>query len=238
MDKLTFLTGDEPGEVEETVADAPLVETPPEPVAEPEPEPAPEPAPEPPTPAALEPGHVPISAMLDEREKRQALEKQLAQLKAKADPPPPLDATEQLQAALYAQNLRTSRRFAEARYGARSVETVHDWAAARCDADPAFNEQIRSSDDPYEAAMQAYNREQVLTEVGPGDLDAFRAWKAATAAAAAGAPAETTPTPTPATATAATPVPRSLVNASGNGALGKDAISAGPGEAHAAIFRG
>jgi len=35
-----------------------------------------------------------------------------------------------------------------------------------------------ASDDPYEAAYQAYSRERVLSEVQPSDLDEFKAWKA------------------------------------------------------------
>ncbi|HEY7853106.1 MAG TPA: hypothetical protein VIB82_09025 [Caulobacteraceae bacterium] len=167
-------------------------------------------------PAPPEPGQVPISAMLDEREKRQGLEKQLAAFKAReaearraaAEPPPP---DEQFTAALHAQNLRVSRRFAEREYGPELMATVHDWAVARCDADPFFNAQMRSSDDPYGAAFQAYNREQIAAKVTPERLAAFEAWEAAQAAIQA-------QTPTPPPQSVAAP-PRSLANAPGN-ALG------------------
>ncbi|HZK99418.1 MAG TPA: hypothetical protein VFC47_05930 [Caulobacteraceae bacterium] len=174
--------------------------------------------------APVEPGHVPLSALLDEREKRQASDRELAQMRARANPPPPPTRDEQLEAALYGQNLRASRRFAEREYGKESIATVHDWAARRCDEDPAFNTQMRSSEDPYEAAYQAYQREQVLAEVKPGELDAYRAWRAAQAQAATQTPQQ------PAK------LPRSLATASGNGAAGSPDIPVGPGEAFASVI--
>ena len=134
-----------------------------------------------------EDGHVPISALLDEREKRQAekaqreaLEQQIAEMRARAAPARDLAPAEQLEVALYSQNLRASRRFAERiweRHGGRDPRLGH----RRCDEDPAFNQQMRLSDDPYEAAYQAYHREQILQTVRPDDLAAFKAWQAAQA---------------------------------------------------------
>jgi len=172
-------------------------------------------------------GHVPISAMLDEREKRQALERQLAAIQAQQAPPPPLEPTEQLHAALYAQNLKVSRKFADRQYGAQLVARVHDWAAGRCDEDPHFNHQMRSSEDPYEAAMQAYNREQILQTVRPSDLDAFRAWQAAQGRH---------PTSISSTAVPTQAIPRSLATAPGNGAAGKLHTPVGEGEAYRAVI--
>ena len=123
-------------------------------------------------------------------------------------------AAPDLQSALYAQNLRFSRRFAEREYGKEAVAAVHGWAAAKCDADPAFNRAMRESDDPYEAAKQAYDREQVLSVVGPKDLDAFKAWRASQVS----------------------PPPRSLATAPGAGAAGKAHVTVGDGEAFNAAF--
>jgi len=79
----------------------------------------------------------------------------------------------------------------------------------------------------YEAAMQAWQREQVLAEVKPGELDAYRAWRAAQAQAQAQAHA---PSQQPAK------LPRSLATASGNGAAGSPHIPVGPGEAFASVI--
>ncbi len=185
------------------------------------------------TPA--EPGHVPISALLDEREKRQAekaareaLERRLEALTAQRDPPPELTRDQQLEAALYNQNLRASRRFAEREYGKEAIAAVHDWAAARCDQDPPFNAQMRASEDPYEAAFQAYNREQILQTVKPTDLAAFKAWQAAQAAAG-----QLTGANPAMAANAAAAVPRSLATASGTGGAGAPHVPVGPGMAFA-----
>jgi hypothetical protein len=189
------------------------------------------PAPATPTVTPAEPGHVPISALLDEREKRQAekaqreaLERQIAEMRAQATPPRQLEPTEELSQALYVQGLRASRRFAEREYGKETIATVHDWAAKRCDEDPVFNQQMRASEDPYEAAFQAYSREQVLEAVKPSDLAAFKAWQAAQAAGGEGGAPPAAPAPSPA-------APRSLATASGTGGAGAPHVPVGPGQA-------
>lgn len=216
-DKLGFLSGAEPAEVEEPTPEpqpsfAEATE------GEPEPEPPAQDRPRgpdgkvlarEPEPDAVKPtGQVPISAMLDERDKRQKLERELAALREAQAPQEPPSQDEVFGRALYQQNLRVSRKFAERQYGAETVAKVHDWAEGRCNADPIFNQQMSSSDDPYEAAMQAFNRERVLETVKPERLDAFLAWEAAQKAA------PTPPNPSP-------PPPRSLANAPGNGAMGR-----------------
>ena len=229
--ELSFLGGETPTEIEEVVpaAGADVVETPP----------TPEPAAAP-VPATIEPGHVPLSAMLDEREKRQSLERQLSDLRGQMAPPPPVPLEEQVEARLYTANLNASRRFAEREYGKEVMGTVHEWASAKCDGDPLFNQQMRSSDDPYEAAMQAYNRDRVISEVSAGDLEAFRAWKAASAAAQG----QSAPSPSYAKASEGThpsppasEVPRSLANAPGNGASGHTSVPVGEGNAYAGLFK-
>jgi hypothetical protein len=194
-----------------------------------EPQAAPEPV-----PAPAEPQHAPLGALLDERDKRkeaqakaEALERQLAEMRAQQQQPPAdMTPDERVQAALYQQNLRASRRFAEREYGKDVIATVHDWAATKCDADPIFNQQMLSAEDPYEAAYQAFNREQIVSKVTPDRLAAFEAWEAAQAAASAQAQAAPTPSTAP-----APPPPRSLATAPGNGAAGSPHIPAGPGEA-------
>ncbi len=183
-------------------------------------------------------GNVPISALLDERDKRQAeraradgLENQIAAMRAQAQPPEPLEPHEAVKQALYAQNLRASRRFAEREYGKDQISAVHDWAARQCDQDPHFNEQMRGAEDPYEAACQAFNREQVLRTVKPGDLAAFNAWRDAQASQGARMGVQAgvqsqAPTKAP---------PRTLANAPGNGGPGRSPI--GPGQAFAAVIR-
>jgi hypothetical protein len=206
----------------------------------------------PPAPAAAEPVKDPaiesaglLRAMMDEREKRQAeqaraqsLERKLAELQAAQQPSEAPNAWEdpqgaaawqqqQLDERLRAQSLTISRRFAEMQYGAELVGKVHDWVVEKCDADPLFNAQMRRSDHPYEAAMQAFNREQILAKVKPDDLAQFEAWKAAQAAAGQGVnPVSQQPS--------VTPPPRSLNSAPSAG--GPQHVATAPGSAFDGLF--
>ncbi len=190
-------------------------------------------APETPAPVT-EPGHVPLPVYLSEREKRQAAEKRATELQARweaaqRDAQPPATPESTLQAELYAQRMDMSRMFAESRYGADEVARLHDWARAKCDADPMFNEQMRSSRNPYEAAMQAFNREMIAQKVTPERLAAFEAWEQAQAQAGAQAPSPQNPV---------APPPRSLAQAPGSGLRGDSApIEIGEGSAFAAAIR-
>jgi hypothetical protein len=103
--------------------------------------------------------------MREEREKRGALERELASLRTASEPNVPTRMDRNLGVTVYANNLRVSRRFAERDYGREVVSAVHDWAAAKCDTDPAFNARMRASEDPYEAAKQIYDGEQALCNI-------------------------------------------------------------------------
>lgn len=211
----------------------------------------PEPTPPAATPAAppeavqptAEPGHVPISAMLDEREKRQAataradtLERQMAEMRAQAAPPPPLEPDEARRLDLFIVRRDLSRDLAAGKYGDETVKTIEAWAADRCNHDQAFNQQILNARNPFEAVKAAYDRNQIITKVTPDRLAAFEAWEAAQAAGQGAAPA-LAPNPTPPAAAPRAPIPRSLANAPGNGGAGGESIPVGPGAAFAAVIR-
>jgi hypothetical protein len=178
-----------------------------------------------------EPGHVPLSALLDEREKRRTAERRAAELEAKQEPAPQLSPTDLQRSSQYQLNLRVSRKFAEQEYGKDTVALVHDWAFEKCNADAIFNQQIMASDDPYEAAYQAYSRDRVLSEVQPSDLEEFKAWKAVKAGVQAAQAEPTTRQHQP-----ATPLPRSLATAPGNGGPVETRIPVGDGHAFSAAF--
>lgn len=171
-------------------------------------EPAVEPAPEPEAPVVEEPvnplvapvveakpdpGFVPITAVLDERDKRQKLEAELAQYRAQQQQPQAVpdkwedpDAYEafrdqKLQHELYQQNLRWSERIATSEHGAETVKTAKEWAVAKCDEDPYFNAKVAASPDPIGFAVSEWRREQIASQVTPEDLSAFQAWKQAQA---------------------------------------------------------
>lgn len=176
----------------EPVAPEPVVE----PVAAPEPvvEPAPEPQPEP--EAKPDPQHVPITALLDERDKRKAMEQELERLRAAQKPveapamPDMFDDPEgfaayqdqKVQAAVYATNLRFSERLATMQHGAETFAQAKEWGVAKCDADPHFNAKVAASPDPYEFVVSEWKREQVASQFNPDDYAQFKAWQAAQSA--------------------------------------------------------
>jgi hypothetical protein len=171
-----------------------------------------------------EPAHIPISALLDEREKRQAAERRAAELQARIAPPAPPSAEQRLEFALRQQAFDMSRRFAEAQHTPDVVAQAHAWAERRCDEDPAFNARMHQSRDPYGDAIKAWRQDQLLQTVSPDDLDDYKAWKASRSAG--GAPAQPAPAP-PAP-------PRSLVHAPNAGGSGAQAeVPIGPGAAFA-----
>lgn len=139
-----------------------------------------------------EPGFVPLAAVLDERDRRKQLEKELEQYRQQqqATQPEPVDfwadpdarlaqERQEFQIMLYQQKAQMSRRFAEMQHGREEVEAAVEWARAQCDADPAFNQKVFVSDDPVGFAVEAYRREQIASSMSMDDFKAFQAWKQA-----------------------------------------------------------
>ena len=154
MDDEDFLAAVEADNANTPVEEKPALElTPEQEVKEPV---APQPVAEPVTPpeAKPEPGYVPINVVLDEREKRQKLEAEMAQYRAQQQPqqkapdrwedPEGFDAyrDQKVQAAIYEQNLRFSERMATVEHGAEVVKQAKEWGITRCNEDPYFNAKV------------------------------------------------------------------------------------------------
>ena len=105
---------------------------------------------------------------------------------------------------IYEQRREISQQFAVQQHGAETVKTAFDWGVQRCDEDPYFNARVRASKDPVGLVVQEYQQQQLLAEMTPSEVEAFRAWKASQAAAVDAAPAAA---PAPASAPAAPPPP-------------------------------
>lgn len=225
-DFLAAVEADNAGVEEPKEEPAPLElteEAPQEPVQAEQPvEPTPEPE------ARPEPQHVPITAMLDERDKRKALEQELAQLRAMQQQQQPQAVPDvfedpdgfaayqdqKINELLYQQNLRWSERTATIEHGTETVSQAKEWAVARCDQDPYFNAKVAASPDPIGFAVSEWKREQIASQVTPEDLTQFQAWKAAQAQIRATAqPSAATPT------SPRTPPPRSLASAPSAGGV-------------------
>lgn len=256
--ELDFLDAGEPGEVTTPVeqSEGPArgpdgkfasqtVEAAPAPVPAPvgAPQATVAPAPVQAAPEPVQPGHVPITAMLEERDKRKALEARLQQMEA-ARPvmqaPDPYEDPEGYQAhhnqiieqRMFGQALAFSKRLQETIHGRDTVSQAHEWGLARCDADPLFNHRVRTSDDPYEFVVSEWKRDQVLSSLQGDDLDQFRAWKAAQGSAQPQAPAAHVAVIPPQVAP-----PRSLASAPAAGSPKPGEQPVGPGVAFDSIFR-
>lgn len=207
----------------------------PEAPADPAPEPKPEPRPEP----KAEPGHVPITALLEERDKRKALEERLRSFEAQQQRQPLPDPrhdpaafaayqAEQVQQTLINERLNISERFARKEYGNEAVDKARDAALARFADDPLYYQQVMTQADPYEFVVQEYKRQQAFEALSaPGRLDAFLAWQAQQQAQPA-APAQAVPP---------TPAPRSLASAPSAGGAKPGETPIGEGAAFDDVFR-
>jgi hypothetical protein len=178
-----------------------------EPAAEPAPEPALQ-AQSPQQPEAPpEVGGI-MKAMLDEREKRQALEAQLrqyqqalAQQQAQPEPDPNEDwqgwvshQQQMQQQAVISAKVQLSEEMAVDKYGEELVRAADAWALTKARELPGFQEHILSQRHPYGFVVQQYQREQALGKLqDPGEIDQYLAWKAAQAQATAAAPQPAAP---------------------------------------------
>jgi len=197
----------------------------PEPAIEPVAEPVVEPARQEVRP---EPQHVPLTAMLDERDKRKAAETELAQIRAQQQQQQPASAPDMfedpegfrvhqeqsVQAALYQSNLQWSQRIAAIQHGEEATQQATNWGLERCNADPYFNAKVRASNDPIGFVVSEWKREQIASQVTPDDFAEFKAWKQAQAQINAPAPAS----PANPIAPRNTP-PRSLASAPSAGGI-------------------
>lgn len=177
------------------VASEPVAPTPvptPEPVAA---APVATPAPE---PVKAEPGHVPISALLDEREKRQRFERELAELRAQQQPSKIPSVTEDPEAfAAYQQQLvqqtatntkfETSELVARQQHGDDPVQKAMDWAMERSSASPAFAAEYLKQKHPIDWAVRQHKRDTFVNEIGD-DPEAYKARIRAEIAAEAAQP--------------------------------------------------
>lgn len=167
-----------------------------EPEAEPEqPEvPPAEPTPEP----APDAQNVPLSALLDERDRRKAeadraamLEAQLRQITQSQQPvqmPDPLEDPEGYQAFVGEQiqrnainsTLNMSEVMARSTFGDDVVNAAQQWAKQRMQVDPYFQDRLTSSPHPYQMVVNEYQRDTAVAKLGDATgIDEFLAWKAA-----------------------------------------------------------
>ena len=174
---------DEKEPAQPEVAETPAAEPNPAEAAQPEAEPKGD-EPDAPPASKAEDGdrNVPYGALKDERTKRQALERELqemrewrqrleaqqreARLQQIEDPDERLSYARQLSQQEIAQTrLQLSRQYAERVHGAETVNAVVEFFNDPVHA--PMSHQFAKSPDPFGAAVEYYNAQQALREIGP-----------------------------------------------------------------------
>jgi len=193
-DAIAFLDGETETETEEVVEEStPEVEEQPEPEAEARAEEQTGEEGETPSPEPEKSRDIPVTALLDEREKRQeaqrraeeadrrakSLEAELREMRTPKEEAPdwyddPQKAAEYQQNTVLTkfetQRMQQSKFFAEREFGADTVkETI-----AYFDRNPAASQQFMAHPSPFHAAVEFYQRQKVVEEVG-ADPEAYRA---------------------------------------------------------------
>jgi hypothetical protein len=177
-----------PVQAVETQQPAP-VEQPPEPA---QPAPAAEPAqPVEPQQGKTEQGHVPLAAMLDERDRRRKAEAELQQYRQQSQPqvqpPSAWDdpdgfaayQSQQFEERLLVQKLEMSESIARTVHG-EAVDPAKQWAIEQANTVPGFAQQWIGQANPIDWAVRQHRQTQLISQLGDApDLDkAFEKWAA------------------------------------------------------------
>lgn len=151
----------------------------------------------------------PLTALLDEREKRQKAEREAEELRrwraereakereaASNQPKPDFfeDPDAAVQRHVEAVRISQSRFFAEREFGAEAVKEMMDFY----DRNPQKTQEFLRHPSPFHAAMDAYRRDKFLEEVGSDPEKWREAERARIREELLRAPAPSSPTPPPA----------------------------------------
>lgn len=189
------------------------------------------------------PGHVPISALMDERDRRKAAEDQVRQFQQRQAPPPAVpDPVEDPQgwqahqanlidAAEWKAVTSISQLMANKEHGAEAVSAAAQAFAAEAAQKPWLWRDLRQQPHPYEWTVNWHRRHQAVSN--DADLDAFIAWKAGQSGQPPAQPVAAAAPAAPARPAPAAPPP-SISSAPGAGGL--QHVPSGPGQAFGAVF--
>ena len=224
--------------------------------APPQPEPAPQAPPAPPAapaapPQTEPPGHIPIAALLDEREKRQKLERELAEYRRKqeeaARPAPTFDpiadpdgftrSIQEQQAKLRQDTLfETSWLVAMQQHGEDAVQAAEKWLEDELAKNPGFYQTIVRQRHPYDFVVKQHKRSLSVAKLGEDDFEtAARKWAEANGYSAAQpqpAPGAAAPIPQP-----GTPLPKPSIASVPSAGGSTPKVPMGPGTAFAGVFK-
>ncbi len=168
------------------------------------------------------PQMVPLTAVQEERRKRQEAEERFQALQRQyAQPatelPDPYDdpggyadsLAAQQNAQVISIKLDLSEDMARGRYGEELVDQAKAWTIQQYATRPGFRDEVLSQRNPYDYAVKQYQRDQVASTVNMDEFNEFKAWKDANNALAQQQPALTQAQPQQ--RPGVTPPPRSQV---------------------------
>lgn len=205
-----------------------------------------------------EPQHAPLTALLDERDKRQAAERRAQEFEQRlqqyertqqpqqqASPsfdqmPDPYDAPQDF--AVWLQQVvenSTGKAMNAANNVALNIseerarekhgdDAVDAMATWMNQQSPSVHQEVLSQRNPYEFAVQLHQRQTLAASLQPSDLAQFRAWQASQGQAAPN-PAQVQQRAAP-PSPPSPPAPRSIANATSAG--GAAHVPQGPGQAY------
>lgn len=258
-EKLSFLDQprDETGRFASKQDSQPVDDSPPpapEPPAAEQPAPIPEPAPSQPASAPVQPppGYIPMAAVLDEREKRQAAQREAEEFRRKYEeatrkPPQPLDPiadpeafdrqlNERIERVRWDAITNASLVAATRHHGPEKVKAAEEWLQSELQSNPALWQTIQRQPDPYDFVVSQHQRTLRLQKIGDEDPESWaQKWAEANGYIKAG-------TQQPQSAGVAGPSPNPTLPrpslASAPSAGGKSpTVPVGPGEAFNAVFK-
>lgn len=121
--------------------------------------------------------HIPISALLDEREKRQALQREVEALRKAQQPQKQPDFYEdpegrltqeraQVQHMLWNERLNMSETLARQSHGDEAVDGAREAFAEEVKRNPALYAELQRQANPYGFVVQWHKRQSVLSKMG------------------------------------------------------------------------
>lgn len=121
---------------------------------------------------------------MDERDKRQALEKRIAEFEAAKTAPTPIDPLtdpegfardfeSKVEKAKQDILFDTTHRFAVRQHGEEVVKAAEQWLGTQCQSNPAYFQTVMRQPDPYEFVVKEYKRHQAFAKIGDDDPETW-----------------------------------------------------------------
>ncbi|HEX7720466.1 MAG TPA: hypothetical protein VF389_11720 [Woeseiaceae bacterium] len=141
----------------------------------------------------------PPPGVLQERDKRKAVEAELQQLRQRLEQPQQPEqipdvfenpeayhqymmnqisaVRQEAEQRVLNERLNLSQSGAEKEHGKETVQAAYEWFQGKAAQNPALIQEVIGHRDPYDYAVQLYKRETTFGQADPSDYQEFLAWK-------------------------------------------------------------